>query len=108
MAVADLRWQVAKEKASYDWMTDGLTGHYYQYFEEHKMKGDVKAYFIEDYILWMTKESQGTQKLEKEVRAIFWRYLPFPQETKEKLKKMSLIYQELFQRDINRAMSDGY
>jgi hypothetical protein len=108
MAVGDLRWQVAKEKASFDWMTDGLTGHYYQYFDEHKMKGDVKAYFIEDYILWMTKESQGTQKLDKEVRAIFWRYLPFPQETKEKLKKMSLIYQELFQRDVNRSMSDGY
>lgn len=107
-AVADLRWQVAKEKASYDWMTDGLTGHYYQYIEEHKMKGDVKQFFIEDYILWITKESLGTQKLEKEVRGIFWRYLPFPQELKDTLKTRSLVYQELYQRDINRSMSDGY
>ncbi|MEE0352620.1 MAG: hypothetical protein UDP17_04675 [Treponema sp.] len=107
-AVADLRWQVAKEKASFDWMSDGLTGHYYQYLEEHKMKGDIKQFFIEDYILWMTKESMGTQKLEKEVRGIFWRYIPFPQETKEDLKKRSLVYQELYQRDINRSMSDGY
>jgi len=107
-AVADLRWQVAKEKSSFDWMTDGLTGHYYQYFEEQKLKGDVKQYFIADYILWITKESTGTQKLEKEVRNIFWRYLPLPAETKEKLKKMSLIYQELCQRDVNRSMSDGY
>ncbi|WP_308692945.1 hypothetical protein [uncultured Treponema sp.] len=107
-AVADLRWQVAKEKASFDWMSDGLTGHYYQYIEEHKMKGDIKQFFIEDYILWMTKESMGTQKLEKEVRGIFWRYIPFPQETKEDLKKRSLVYQELYQRDINRSMSDGY
>lgn len=107
-AVADLRWQVAKEKASYDWMTDGLTGHYYQYVEEHKMKGDVKQFFIEDYILWITKESLGTQKLEKEVRGIFWRYLPFPQELKDTLKTRSLVYQELYQRDINRSMSDGY
>ena len=53
-AVGDLRWQVAKEKASFDWMSDGLTGQYYQYFEGKKMKGDVKQYFIEDYILWMT------------------------------------------------------
>ena len=27
-AVADLRWQVAKEKASFYWMEEGLTGHY--------------------------------------------------------------------------------
>ncbi|MGN0729497.1 hypothetical protein [Treponema sp.] len=107
-AVADLRWQVAKEKASFDWMSDGLTGHYYQYLEEHKMKGDIKQFFIEDYILWMTKESMGTQKLEKEVRGIFWRYIPFPQEIKDDLKKRSLVYQELYQRDINRSMSDGY
>ncbi|MBO5607072.1 MAG: hypothetical protein J5930_04180 [Treponema sp.] len=107
-AVADLRWQVAKEKASFDWMSDGLTGQYYQYIEGKKMKGDVKQFFIEDYILWMTKESNGTQKLEKEVRAIFWRYLPFTQERKDELKKRSLIYAELYQRDINRSMSDGY
>ncbi|MBL8967217.1 MAG: hypothetical protein JNG85_09410, partial [Spirochaetaceae bacterium] len=31
-AVADLRWQVAKEKASYYWMEEGLTGNYYQWF----------------------------------------------------------------------------
>lgn len=107
-AVADLRWQVAKEKASFDWMSDGLTGHYYQYLEEHKMKGDIKQFFIDDYILWMTKESLGTQKLDKEVRAIFWRYIPFPQNLKDELKKRSLAYAELFQRDINRSMSDGY
>ena len=107
-AVADLRWQVAKEKASFDWMSDGLTGQYYQFIEGKKLKGDVKQFFIDDYILWMTKEANGTQKLEKEVRAIFWRYLPFTQERKEDLKKRSMVYQELFQRDINRSMSDGY
>ena len=89
-AVADLRWQVAKEKASFDWMTDGLTGHYYQYIDSKKMKGDVKQFFIDDYILWMTKESNGTQKLEKEVRAIFWRYIPFPQKLKDELKNFCI------------------
>ena len=107
-AVADLRWQVAKEKASFDWMTEGLTGNYYQYIDAQKLKGDLKKFFIDDYILWMTKESTGSQKLPKEVRAIFWRFMPFPQDLKEKLKKMSLAYQELYQRDINRSMSDGY
>ena len=81
MAVGDLRWQVAKEKASFDWMSDGLTGRYYQYLEENKMKGDIKQFFIDDYILWITKEANGTQKLPKEVRDIFWRYMPFTQDT---------------------------
>lgn len=107
-AVADLRWQVAKEKASYYWMEEGLTGQYYQWIDSQKLKGDLKAFFIQDYVLWMTKESEGVQRLDKEVRGIFWRHIPFSQEIKEKLRTRSLIYQELYQRDVNRAMSDGY
>jgi hypothetical protein len=107
-AVADLRWQVAKEKASYYWMEEGLTGNYYQWFTSRKLKGDVKEYFIEDYITWMTKESDAIQKLDKEVRGIFWRYVPFTQPVKDRLKGRSYIYQELYQRDINRSLSDGY
>jgi len=107
-AVADLRWQVAKEKASFYWMEEGLTGNYYQWFQANKLKGDIKEYFIRDYILWMTKEAEGIQKLEKDVRGTFWRFMPFTREVKEKLKMRSFIYQELYQRDINRTMSDGY
>lgn len=107
-AVADLRWQVAKEKASYYWMEEGLTGQYYQWLVAQKLKGDIKDYFINDYVLWMTKECEGVQRLDKDVRGIFWRHMPFSQEIKEKLKTRSLVYQELYQRDINRSMSDGY
>lgn len=107
-AAADLRWQVAKEKASYYWMEEGITGNYYQWFTARKLKGDVKEYFIQDYITWITKESEGTQKLDKEIRGIFWRYLPFSQAIKEKLKGRSYVYQELYQRDVNRTLSDGY
>jgi hypothetical protein len=106
--VADLRWQVAKEKASYYWMEEGLTGNYYQWFQSRKIRGDVKEYFIQDYIVWLTKESEGIQKLEKEIRGIFWRYIPFTKEIKEKLKTRSYVYQELYQKDVNRSMSDGY
>jgi hypothetical protein len=56
----------------------------------------------------MTKESEGIQKLEKDVRGTFWRYMPFTKAVKEKLKTRNLVYQELYQRDVNRAMSDGY
>jgi hypothetical protein len=107
-AVADLRWQVAKEKASYYWMEEGLTGNYYQWFQSRKIRGDVKEYFIQDYLVWITKESEGIQKLEKEIRGIFWRYMPFSKEIKEKLKTRSYVYQELYQKDVNRSMSDGY
>lgn len=107
-AVADLRWQVAKEKASYYWMEEGLTGNYYQWFQSQKLKGDVKEYFINDYLMWILKESDGIQKLQKEVRGIFWRYMPFAQNIKDKLKTRALVYQELCQRDLNRQLSDGY
>jgi hypothetical protein len=107
-AVADLRWQVAKEKASYYWMEEGLTGNYYQWFQKMKLKADLKETFVDDYITWMTKESEAIQKLDKEVRGIFWRHIPFSQPIKDKLRDRSYTYQDLYQRDLNRAMSDGY
>ncbi len=108
MAVADLRWQVAKEKAQHYWMEEGLTGHYYMWFDSQKLRGDVKEYFIQDYVLWITKESEGTQKLNREVRGIFWRNMPFPQELKDNLRKRGFVYDELYKKDKNRAISDGY
>jgi len=107
-AIGDFRWQVAKEKASFYWMEEGITGNYYQWFQKMKLRGDVKEYFINDYITWITRESDGTQRLDKELRGVFWRHIPFSKPIKEKLKTRSFIYQELYQRDINRSMSDGY
>lgn len=107
-ACGGLRWQVAKEKAQHYWMEEGLTGWYYQWFSEQKMKGDVKDAFIQDYILWIQRESEGTQKLSREVRDIFWRYMPFPQDVKETLKNRGFVYNELYKKDQNRAMTDGY
>jgi hypothetical protein len=107
-ALGDLRWQVAKERAQHRWMEEGITGRYYQWFTEQKMKGDVKDYFIRDYILWITKESEGIQKLEKEVRGLFWRMMPFPEAIKQNLKNRGFVYLDLYKKDQNIAMSDGY
>jgi hypothetical protein len=107
-ACGDLRWQVAKEKAQHYWMEEGLTGWYYQWFSDQKMKGDVKDAFVQDYVLWIQRESEGTQKLPREVRDIFWRYIPFPQDVKDMLKNRGFVYNELYKKDQNRAMSDGY
>lgn len=107
-ALADLRWSVAKEKAQHYWMEEGLTGHYYQWFAKMKLRGDVRIRFLEDYVLWITKEVEGVQKLDKNVRGIFWRYLPFPQPVKDTLRKRGFVYDELYKKDMNRAASDGY
>ena len=107
-ALGDLRWQVAKEKAAHYWMEEGLTGYYYQWFSSKKMRGDVRLRFLDDYYLWITKEVDGVQKLDKEVRAIFWRLMPFPQPVKDTLRNRGFVYNELYKKDMNRAMSDGY
>ncbi len=107
-AAGDLRWQVAKEKAQHYWMEEGLTGRYYQWFTSKKIRGDVKEYFIQDYLLWISKESEGMQKLDKEVRGVFWRYIPFPQDIKDNLKNRGFVYNELHKKDVNRSISDGY
>ena len=107
-AMADLRWQVAKEKAAYYWMEEGITGKYYQWFSERKLRGDVREYFIRDYVLWINKESQGMQKLDKDVRGIFWRVMPFPQHIKDNLRNRGFVYNELYKKDQNIAKSDGY
>ena len=107
-ALGDLRWQVAKEYASYRWMEEGLTGKYYEYFTENKLKGNIKDEFVNDYITWITEEWEGRQKLHKDSRAIFWRYVPFPQWKKDELKNRGFYYDDLYKRDMRRAMSDGY
>ncbi|MBN1797120.1 MAG: hypothetical protein JW822_00995 [Spirochaetales bacterium] len=107
-ALGDLRWQVAKERAQHRWMEEGITGRYYMWFTEQKMRGDVKDYFIRDYILWITKESEGIQKLEREIRGLFWRMMPFPDAIKQRLKNRGFVYLDLYKKDQNIAMSDGY
>lgn len=107
IALGDFRWQCAKELAGYHWMdpTEGLTGKYYEYITENKIKGDIKTLFIEDYILWITKESEGIQKLNKDARYIFWRNVPFPDKLKEELSLKGYYYNELYKKEMTYRMS---
>lgn len=107
-ALADIRWQVAKEKAQHYWMEEGLTGYYYEYYMKEKLKGNIKNHFINDYLLWIAWEAKGVQRLHKDVRPVFWRYTPFPEKIKESLKNRGFYYRELYKKDQNRSMSDGY
>ncbi|MDH5680987.1 MAG: hypothetical protein OEZ36_05350, partial [Spirochaetota bacterium] len=71
-------------------------------------KGDIRLHFIHDYMLWLNWESQGVQKLHKDVRSLFWRKLPFPQDLKDELKNKGFFYAELYQKDKRREKSVGY
>ncbi len=108
MAMGDFRWQTAKELASYHWMDEGLTGRYYEYTQAVRVKGDIKLSFIEDYILWLTKESEGIQKLHKDSRYIFWRFVPFPDKLKEELSLKGYYYNDLYKKELSFRMSQGY
>ncbi|MGL4393796.1 MAG: hypothetical protein ACRCS8_01015 [Brevinema sp.] len=99
MAVGDIRWQVAKELASYYWMEEGLTGRYYEYYLNAKLKGDLKSLFVKDYVLWMTKETQGVQKLEQDARYVFWRYVPMPDDRKVMLAAKGYYYNQLWEKE---------
>ncbi|MGL5253858.1 MAG: hypothetical protein ACRC9L_02370 [Brevinema sp.] len=98
-SIGDLRWQSAKEIASYYWMEEGLTGRYYEYYLSAKLKGDLRLLFITDYLLWMTKETQGVQKLEKDARYVFWRFVPLPDEKKVWLSQKGYYYAQLWQNE---------
>jgi hypothetical protein len=105
-AFGEYRWKLEKELSFGRWMEEGLTGEYYQYLQENKLKGQPAEYFIKDYVLWISKESNGIQKLDKPVREIFWRYLPFDDSVKEKLSKVSYVYQQLWERDLRKRQKD--
>ncbi len=101
-ALGDLRWQQAKEMAAHYWMEEGITGSFFQWFSLQKIRGDVRQVFIENYVLWITKESEGMQKLDREVRGIFWRNVPFSVERRESLKERGFVYNQLYINDQNR------
>lgn len=107
-ALGDFRWQMQKELLGYLWLSEGLTGSYSDYYMRNKGKGDAKEKFISDYVLWIQSESEGIQKLDKEVREIFWRYLPFPDDVKQNLSSRGPAYKDLIEKDKRRSMSKGY
>jgi hypothetical protein len=98
-ALGQLRWQTSKVKASYYWMSEGLTGAYYQWFTSQKLKGDPEESFVQSYILWIVKESTGIQQLDHDLREIFWHHIPFPQKHRERLSTRSASYQELWRKE---------
>ncbi|HOK87990.1 MAG TPA: hypothetical protein PKI14_05655 [Fervidobacterium sp.] len=104
-AFGEYRWKLDKEMSFGRWMEEGLTGEYYQYLEQKQFKGNPAEPFVRDYIMWVTKEVKGIQKLEKGIRNMFWRYIPFDDRIKEGLSKVSYVYHQLWEKDLRKKSS---
>jgi hypothetical protein len=117
-SLGSLRWRTAKSVADIYWMEEGITGQYYQYWEQNRKRKyedsgenyvasreSVEESFILDYIIWIKSESIGRLKLRKEVREIFWFNIPFSETIKKVLNERGQIYEELNIRDQRRKLS---
>jgi hypothetical protein len=109
---ANFRWELNKMIAGANWMDPvegGFVGAFYDFtqyynklselsidakeelkllFNKIKIDRDRFAYFYEK---WYQYEKDGIAKLNKAVRAIFYRYIPFPAEIREALKNLPLF-----------------
>ncbi|MBN2547131.1 MAG: Crp/Fnr family transcriptional regulator [Spirochaetes bacterium] len=108
------RWNLNKAVVS-NWMDPvegGLTGAYYDYEQSYKkipdlteeakdrIKKQIKSIkidrnrFATDYHEWIVIESQGNPKLNKILRKIFYRYVPFSKEIRANISKLP-VYTDL-------------
>ncbi|MCC5815899.1 MAG: cyclic nucleotide-binding domain-containing protein [Leptospira sp.] len=105
-AVAAFRWELCKNIMGPDWNNVGhpsITADYTDYVQffkknkdlsieiKEKLASEFKRFrtdrdkFANDYLLWMKYESEGVQRLNRVVRSIFYRHIPFHKEIRDKL-----------------------
>lgn len=104
--VAAFRWELCKNIMGPDWNNVGLPSitadytDYIQFFKKNKelsieikekLAAEFKRFrtdrdkFANDYLLWMKYEAEGVQRLNRVVRAIFYRHIPFHKDIRDKL-----------------------
>jgi hypothetical protein len=117
-ATGAFRWEIQKTILGHDYNNIGipsLTSEYIDYIQfyhknrelsdeqKEKIKQDFKnlrddrAKFINDYLIWIKYESQGILKLNRVVRNIMYRYVPFSKGIRENLQKQP-AYAEIHNR----------
>ncbi len=123
---ANFRWELNKMIAGASWMDPvegGFVGAFYDFsqyynkmselsldakeeikslFNKIKIDRDRFAYY---YDKWVTYEKDGVAKINKAVRQIFYRHLPFPSYIRDKLKFLPL-YEDLETRFTNVRKRD--
>nr|WP_100764621.1 cyclic nucleotide-binding domain-containing protein [Leptospira ellisii]PJZ94287.1 cAMP-binding protein [Leptospira ellisii] len=120
-ALAAFRWELTKSILGAEWNNVGnpsITADYTDYIQffkknkdlsieiKEKLASDFKRFrndrdiFANDYQLWMKYESDGVQRLNKVVRGIFYRHIPFSRVIREKVAKTP-AFAEIHNRFIN-------
>jgi len=120
-ASAAYRWELTKTLLGPDWnniTSSSLTADYTDYVQfykknrelspdikeklssEFKRFRDDRARFINDYVTWIKYESEGTQRLNKVIRKIMAKHIPFTKTIRENLLKLP-SFQDIIQKSIN-------
>jgi hypothetical protein len=120
------RWEIVKEILGPLWndITQmSITAEYTDYIQFYKKNRDLsletkekiaqdfkkhrtdRERFVYDYTKWIEFESQGRPMLNKVVRGIFYRQIPFPKEIRDKIKDMP-AYSEIHNRFVNLRRKD--
>ncbi|MDA3899352.1 MAG: hypothetical protein PF637_02400 [Spirochaetes bacterium] len=109
-AFAIYRWELNRTLKGGLWadpVEGGITGAYSDYIQFYKknkklsdearkkigekiraVRGNTREIFAEDYIMWLTYEKDGVMKLNPVVRDMFYRYIPFKMDVRERLERM--------------------
>ncbi len=112
-AVGGFRWELCKNMLGPMWndISEGsLTAYYNDYVQFYKKnremtdeakerlkvqiqkhRGNLKDFFVSDYILWMKYESKGILRLNKIARNILFRFVPFSKEVRDELEKLPMF-----------------
>lgn len=115
------RWEILKEILGPSWNDISeltLTAEYMDYIQFYKKNKDLsietkekiaidfkkarndRERMVNDYLKWIEMESEGRPQLNKVVRNIFYRHIPFPKAIRDKIKDMP-AYNELQQKFTN-------
>jgi hypothetical protein len=108
-AVAAFRWELTKNILGPDWNNVGIpsiTSEYMDYIQFYKKSKDLsieakekittefkrfrtdRDKFVNDYLLWIKYESEGVQRLNRIVRNIFYKHIPFHKTIRDKVAKL--------------------
>lgn len=108
-AIAAFRWELCKNILGPEWNNVGvpsITSEYMDYIQffkknkdlsieiKEKIAAEFKRFrtdrdkFVNDYMLWIKYESEGIQRLNRVVRGIFYKHIPFHKDIRDKVSKL--------------------
>lgn len=121
----EYRWEMCKRIQGARWndLSDrSLTSEYFDYIQFYrknhelstdakdkiknslqKAKNSYKEMFVQDYLLWILYEGNGSPRLNKVARSILFSYCPFTKNIRERLKANPLYKETLDRYDVHTA-----